>query len=280
MVNFKGLVDFRCHFFTSDSKPVQPELEHQLALWLAELDSHALGHLVTYASRPGEAPLVSAAAEASGGKMLPFALINPTTCDSKERAEELVGRYGFRGFLLFPAAHGFRIGSPEVQGVFEVATTIGAPVVIHCGLLAAEHRDQLKRPRALDLSLGNPLEVIPAATRFPEVSFVIPQFGSGFFREALMAGEMCENVFLDTSTENRWIRTQPSVLRLEDVFERALGVFGADRILFGTGSTPTPRAWRHDLFTVQREALGALEISAADQSLIFRDNAHRLLGLS
>jgi predicted TIM-barrel fold metal-dependent hydrolase len=280
MDNFQGLIDFRSNFFgPCNQDPPQRNVEEQLATWIAELDTHSLDHLVAYASRPGEAPLVAAAARAAEGRLIPFALVDPTSCDSKDRAEELIGRYGFRGFLLFPSAHGFSIDGPQAEGLLEIAGDISAPDIVHCGLLAPEHRDQLELPQSLDISLGNPLSLIPAATRYPKVPFVIPHFGAGFLRETLMAGEMCENIFVDTSSSNSWIRTQSSELRLEDVFERALGVFGAERILFGTGSTPAARAWRHDLFTLQREALGALEVSTADQALIFRDNAHRLLGL-
>ena len=168
---------------------------------------------------------------------------------------------------------------PEVDGLLEVAATTGVPVVVHCGLLAATQRDELAMVPTLDINLGNPLSILPAAVRHPGVRFVIPHFGAGFFRETLMAGEMCENVHVDTSSGNSWIRTQPSDLRLEDVFERALGVFGPSRILFGTDSQPTAPGWRRDLFTLQREALGALEVPARDQMLIFRDNARRLLAL-
>jgi predicted TIM-barrel fold metal-dependent hydrolase len=287
MSHFTGLIDFRSHFYGPRSESLQGDqgldsaaaLEQQLSKWMHELQTHAIDHIVAYASRPGEAPGVSAAAKAAGGRLIPFALVDPATCDAKQRAEELLGRYKFRGFLLFPSAHGYSIDGPKVEGLFEVAGSVGAPVVVHCGLLAPEHREQLALPKTLDLNLGNPLSIIPVATRFPETTFVIPHFGAGFFRETLMAGEMCENIFVDSSSSNHWIRTQSADLGLEDVFERALGVFGPERILFGTGSTPSPRAWRHDLFTIQREALGALEVSVADQSLIFRDNARRLLGL-
>ena len=281
MGNVQGLVDFRGHFFAQSPRQdsTGADLSQRLEAWKDELDSGGVDHMVALASRPGEAAPVSAAARESEGRLIPFAYVDPTACESGPRAEELVGRYGYRGFLLFPAAHGFSMDNSEVDGLLEVASATGAPVVVHCGLLAASQRDELALMPTLDINLGNPLAILPAAVRYPKVSFVIPHFGAGFFRETLMAGEMCENVYVDTSSGNSWIRTQPSDLRLEDVFERTLGVFGPGRILFGTDSQTAAPGWRRDLLTLQREALGALEVPAQDQMMIFRDNARRLLAL-
>ena len=66
---------------------------------------------------------------------------------------------------------------------------------------------------------------------------------------------------------------------LDDVFDRALGVFGSERVLFGTDSSVFPRGWRQDLYTLQREALGALGGSEVDRGRIFGRNAAQLLGL-
>jgi len=111
------------------------------------------------------------------------------------------------------------------------------------------------------------------------VPFVIPHFGAGFFRETLMAGSQCSNIYTDTSSTNSWMKTQAPQLTLRDVFERALGVFGPERILFGTDSNVFPAGWRADRRAEQRELLHALEVPAADQLKIFAGNAMRLLGL-
>ena len=92
-----------------------------------------------------------------------------------------------------------------------------------------------------------------------------------------MAGAQCENVYVDSSSTNSWRKTQPGAPDLPQVFERALEVFSAERVLFGTDSNVFPAGWRAERLAEQREALGALSLSDADQSAIFGGNAARLV---
>lgn len=301
MAVFQGLVDFHSHFFSGSllervaaptpgslggelgpgsdvPVPAEADVSVQRQRWFEQMSEHGVEHLCAYADLEGEVAPLALAAAASDDRLLPFAAIDPTAPGASDRAEELFGRDGLRGLVLTPALHGYLVDCDEARPVLELAASLGAPVVVHCGLLPPKLRDRPGAP-PFDPRLASPLSLVPAADRFPRIPFVIPRFGGGFLREALMAGEACENVHVDTSSDHSWRRTQEVQLRLEDVFERALGVFGVDRILFGTGSSIVPRGWRHDLFTVQREALGALGVSGDDQARIFRDNARRLLAL-
>ena len=94
-----------------------------------------------------------------------------------------------------------------------------------------------------------------------------------------MAGAQCTNVHVDTSSTNSWMKTQPGRITLAEVFDRALGVFGAERILFGTDSTVFPAGWRHERRAEQAEALDSLGVSPEDRAAIFAGNAARLLKL-
>ena len=94
------------------------------------------------------------------------------------------------------------------------------------------------------------------------LTFVVPHFGGGFLREVLMLGMQCENVYVDTSSSNDWVRSQPGGMELADVFSDVLDVYGADRILFGTDSSTFPRGYRADIRDQQLAALGAASASA------------------
>jgi len=74
----------------------------------------------------------------------------------------------------------------------------------------------------------------------PQVNFVIPHFGAGYLKEALMVASQCSNVYLDTSSSNSWMRY--SGVDLKEVFGRALAAAGPQRLLFGTDSSYFPRA--------------------------------------
>ena len=62
------------------------------------------------------------------------------------------------------------------------------------------------------------------------------------------------------------------------MFRAALGVFGPERILFGTDSNVFPAGWRAERLAEQQEALREVEGSEEVSALIFGGNAARLLG--
>jgi hypothetical protein len=255
-----------------------PDVAAHTDRWIAELDRHGVEHMVAFASLPPETPALTAAAEHARGRLSAMALIDPTTEGAVERAKSLLREGGFSGLLVFPAMHRFDLAGAAFRAIAEVAAQSAGIVYVHCGLLVVKLRDLLGLPRPYDLGYANPLSLIPVANACPRVRFVIPHFGAGFFREALMAGTQCENVCVDTSSTNSWIRTQPGLGGLREVFERALDVFGSERILFGTDSTVFPAGWRHDRLSEQRAILDEIGVDEETRARIFGGNALRLLG--
>jgi predicted TIM-barrel fold metal-dependent hydrolase len=142
-------------------------------------------------------------------------------------------------------------------------------------VLSVGVRRKLGLPSRFDLRLGDPLAVARLATAFPAVPFVIPHFGAGLFREALMAADACPNIHLDTSSSNNWTRYTPG-LTLLDVFKTALSVVGPSRLMFGTDSSFFPRGWQRDVFEKQQAIVASIGLPAADQDLIFSGNFYRL----
>ena len=66
-------------------------------------------------------------------------------------------------------------------------------------------------------------------------------------------------------------------LSLKNVFARALEVFGATRIVFGTDSTTFPKGWQRARFDDQQRALVEIGLSEEDLNAIFCENARELL---
>jgi len=256
-----------------------PSVADHTSRWIEDLDTHGVEHLCTFASMPEEVPAVGEAVTLAGGRLSGFALVNPRATGCAETLAGLLDTGGFRGVLLFPAMHHFDIAGPEAEPMLRVLDEHEAIVFVHCGLLVVKLRDLLGLPRPYDLSFANPLSLIPAANRFRKARFVIPHFGAGFFRETLMAGTQCENVFVDTSSSNSWVDTQPGLSGLAEVFERAVRIFGAERVIFGTDSNVFPAGWRRDRLDEQLAITEACGISDSDCDLIFGGNAARLLGL-
>ncbi len=240
--------------------------------WLRELDQHAVERAVTFASLPGEAEAVAEASHASGGRLIPFVLVDPTTTAGLEAGKHALQALGHRGILLFPAMHHFDPGSPALDSLYRDCARHQALVIVHCGLLQIKLRDLLGIRPAYDLRFANPISVIGAAEKHRDVHFVLPHFGCGFFRETLLAGAQCPNILIDTSSSNSWMAAQPEDLTLERVFRKALQVFGPRRILFGTDSSTFPRGWRSDLFHDQERALDAIGLSEPDRARILGGN--------
>ena len=107
---------------------------------------------------------------------------------------------------------------------------------------------------------------------------VVPHFGAGLLREALMLADLNPNVYLDTSSTNRWIAYHPG-LTLTDVLRQALLVAGPSRLLFGTDSSFFPRGWNRAIFDAQSEALRALGVPEPDAALVQGGNLDRLFPL-
>jgi predicted TIM-barrel fold metal-dependent hydrolase len=121
---------------------------------------------------------------------------------------------------------------------------------------------------------SNPIDLHPLATRYPGVNFVVPHFGAGYLREALMLADLCPNIHLDTSSSNQWMRYEG--LELKTVIRRTLDVIGAQRLLFGTNSSFFPRGWNYDIYEAQQRALLDLGVSSADARAILEGNLVRL----
>jgi len=122
---------------------------------------------------------------------------------------------------------------------------------------------------------SNPIDLHAVALRHPGVRFIVPHFGAGYFREALMLADLCPNVYLDTSSSNSWMRFEG--LDLATVFQRALSVVGPNRLLFGTDSSFFPRGWNREIFEVQARAMHELGIGGADARQILGGNLRRIL---
>ncbi len=177
---------------------------------------------------------------------------------------------------LFPALHGYALGDPAVRMVFEVAAARSGTVVFaHCGVLSIGARKKLGLPNSFDARLGQPLDLQPLARAFPTVPIIVPHFGAGFFREALMLADLCGNVILDTSSSNGWIRYHAG-LTLAAVFKQAIAVVGPERLMFGSDSSFFPRGWVTEIFEQQSAALQEAGASAAVRDQIFSKTFERL----
>jgi predicted TIM-barrel fold metal-dependent hydrolase len=245
--------------------------------WAAELDVHGVSRAMLIASVPGDEASVAGAVARHPGFFVGGFMFNPNTPHTGTRIDRAFGALGLRTACLFPAMHGYRIDDEGVREVCESAEQHGRAVFVHCGLLSVGVRKKLGLPSRFDLRNGDPLAVAALAVRYPGVPFVIPHFGAGLFREALMAADAAPNIVLDTSSSNSWIKFNPG-LTLREVFARALDCAGPGRLLFGTDSSFFPRGWHAAIFEAQQAILADLGVSDTDRQLVFGGNFSRIFG--
>jgi uncharacterized protein len=297
------LNDAHCHFFSPrffetlardaggrfDSDPAvaapaalgwdAPGTTQQLAnRWMAEIDRHQVQRAVLMASVPGDEQSVIEALATQPAAFVGFFMVNPLAEGAVDRTRRALAD-GLRGVCLFPAMQRYSLLDARVAAIIEVAAEMpSAAVFVHCGVLSVGARQKLGLPSRFEARFGWPLDVQALATAWPRVPFIIPHFGAGFFREALMAADMCANIHLDTSSSNRWMKYIPG-LTLETVFRHAVQVLGPERLLFGTDSSFFPRGWQRPVYDTQVEALDRLNLNARDVDLILGDNFDRLFPL-
>jgi len=245
------------------------------ARWVAELDAHGVSRAALIASVPADEASVAGAVAAHPDRFVGFFMLDPTRDDALDRVA-WASAHGVRGICLFPAMHGYALHGPEVHRVFDLAAVSpGLAVFVHCGVLTVGAHARLGLPSRFESHLGNPLHLQGVALAHPDVPIIVPHFGAGLFREALMLADLCPNVHLDTSSSNRWMRYTPG-LTLVDVFRTALDVAGASRILFGTDSSFFPRGWQQAVLETQRATLMATGASEDDMAAILGGNFNRL----
>jgi predicted TIM-barrel fold metal-dependent hydrolase len=254
-----------------------PKPEDLAEIWARELDRHGVSRAALIASVPGDEPSVAAAIARFPERFYGYFVVNPCAPDALARVEAALNA-GLQGICLFPAMHRYSIGDPHVEPILQAASTrSGVVVFVHCGVLTVGVRRKLGLASPFDMRYSNPIDLHPIALLHPKLQFVIPHFGAGYLREALMLCDLCPNVALDTSSSNSWVRYQAPELDLKTVFRRALDVVGSSRLLFGTDSSFFPRGWLAPVFAAQQQILVELGVGKEEAQSILGGNLDRLM---
>ena len=248
------------------------------ARWVEELDRHGVERICLMASLPGDETSAADAARAFPDRIDGYFMLNPLAADATDRAHNAVEKLGLKGLCLFPAMHRFSVQDERLEPIYELASQSKFVVFVHMGVLTVGIRSKLGLPSKFDMSYSNPIDLHRVALEHPGVHFVIPHFGAGYFREALMLGDLAPNVYLDTSSSNSWVKYETPDIDLKTVFRKALDVYGPQRLLFGSDSSFFPRGWNDGVIRTQLQVLQDLAVSEEDVRSILGANLKRLIG--
>ena len=248
------------------------------AHWIAELDTHGVDQIALMASVPGDESAAADAVKAYPDRIHGYFMLNPLTPGAAERTRRAVDELGLKGICLFPAMQRFSVQDERLKPIYELASQRASVVVfVHMGVLSVGVRNKLGLPCKFDISFSNPIDLHPVTLDYPQVNFVIPHFGAGFFREVLMLCDLAPNVYIDTSSTNSWVKYQVPEIDLKTVFAKALEIIGPKRVLFGSDSSFFPRGWVSAVADSQLAILNELGVDAEDAGAILGGNLRRLL---
>ena len=250
---------------------------HLAIAWAQELDRQGVSKAVLIASIPGDEQSVIAAVRTFPQRFYGYMMVNPVAPSPAADIERALASGHIHGLCFFPAMHRYSIQDDRVIALLDLLA--GAPraiAFVHCGVLSVGVRKKLGLPSLFDMRFSNPIDLHAIALRYPRIRFVIPHFGAGYLREALMLCDLCPNVSLDTSSSNSWMRYEEAHLDLRTVFRRALDVAGPARLFFGTDSSYFPRGWNKEIFEAQVKALYEIGITGETARLIFHENLTQL----
>jgi predicted TIM-barrel fold metal-dependent hydrolase len=242
--------------------------------WANELTRHNVRRAALIASMPGDEESVAAAVAAQPDRFYGYFMLDPTKADALERVKLAAANPHLHCICLFPAMHTYSLTDARLVPILETASDHQLAVFVHCGAISVGVRKKLGLPSQFNMRYSNPLDLHPVALHFPLVRFVIPHFGAGLLREALMLADLCPNVYFDTSSSNRW--TMYEGIDLATAFRRSIDVLGLGRLLFGSDSSFFPRGWHAAILEQQTKALYELGLDAQQASQILCFNLEQL----
>jgi uncharacterized protein len=245
--------------------------------WAHELDRHGVAKASLIASVPGDGESVIAAVGRHPERFHGYMMVNPTAPAAGAQVGAALASGRVQALCFFPAMHRYSIQDDRVAALLELlAARPHSVAFVHCGVLSVGVRKALGLPSPFDMKFSDPIDLHAVALRFSQLRFVVPHFGAGYLREALMLCDLCPNVYLDTSSSNSWMRYEEAHLDLRNVFRRTLDVVGPQRLLFGTDSSFFPRGWNASIFETQSKALYEIGVNEEAARQILHDNLVRL----
>ncbi len=245
--------------------------------WIDMLDKWKLERAMLIASIPGDEDSVAKAINEYPQRFTGIFVIDPNSHLLMSTVTKRIKEDGFRGVMMYPSLSHINVQDEWLQPLYTFLNEQKALMVISFGKLILRARDYASMPTYTNEQFSNPIDLIPIANKYPDITFIIPNFGAGRFEETLETGKTCPNVYVDTAGSNLWIQEHPLKPDMRTVFQKFLDVFSANRILFGSDSGFFPRGYRYDIVDNQLKLVQEMRVPIPEIKKIFYDNMAKLI---
>ena len=245
--------------------------------WVDTIDKWKIEKLVIIGSMPGDEDSIVKAVRAYPARFTGIFTVDPNSNVLMENAEKRLKQDKLRGIFLYPSLYQINASDEWLFPLYNLIQETKSVVFVQFGKLLIRAREYAGVPTVTNDAFADPKSLIPVAKKFPNVKWVIPNFGAGKFAEVLEVGKQCPNVYVDTAGSNSWMSTHPDKPDLRRVLQKTMEVFGAGRILFGSDSGMMPRGYRYDILDNQLKLAQEMRIPTPDIKKIFFDNLAGLI---
>ncbi|HEX9615395.1 MAG TPA: amidohydrolase family protein [Bacteroidota bacterium] len=246
--------------------------------WVDAIDKWKIERMIIIGSMPGDEDSVVKAVTAYPTRFTGLFTVDPNSNVLMENAAKRLKEDKFRGVFLYPSLYQINVSDEWLFPLYNLLQETKAVAFVHFGKLLIRAREFAGVPTVTNDAFSDPTTLIPVAKKFPNVRWVIPNFGAGKFSELLEVGKQCPNVYVDTAGSNSWMADHADKPDLRKVLQKTLEVFGSGRILFGSDSGMMPRGYRYDILDNQLKLAQEMRIPTPDIKKIFYDNLAGLVG--
>jgi predicted TIM-barrel fold metal-dependent hydrolase len=240
--------------------------------WIDIIDKWKLERLMLFSSIPGDEDSVIKSVQAFPNRFSGMFMIDPNSNLLMENVTKCLKEDKLRGVLLYPSLYQINVNDEWLYPLYNLLQECKALVFVHFGKLVMRQREYAGIPTVVNDQFSNPRDLLPVAQRFPDIRFIIPNFGAGRFEETLALGKQCQNVYVDTAGSNSWMQEHPTKPEMRTVFQKFLEVYTSNRILFGSDSGMLPRGYRYDIVDHQLKLVQEMRIPMPDIKKIFFEN--------
>ncbi len=237
--------------------------------WAAELDAKGVRWIVFVTGQSND--LLAGVVRRHPDRFVGYAH-HPLQPGAGAELRRAVDELGLKGYKLLGPTTELPFEDPSVRDVWEFCAERRLPVLIHFGYLG-------RGGGVVSHARMSPLSLFAVARDFPEIPFIVPHFGAGYWQDLLALCWSLPNVYVDTSGSNQWTRWMPYPLTLEDLFRKAFETIGPGRVLFGTDSSTFPRGFAQRYLETQLQVCYTLNLEERAIAQVFGGNAAALLDL-